>query len=114
VHYRGNGATLAAIDYFNPDDSHAPENLKHLLFVRPQVFKFTPEEVHNVAEDEVPWGRGSFGSAGIASLGLSAWLKSFAPQHLSNCQHFRVMFYDQYLDIICERIDAKVGGYVDA
>jgi hypothetical protein len=47
VHYSGRGATIEAIDYFNPNDEYTPENLKHLAFIRPQVFMFTPEEVYN-------------------------------------------------------------------
>jgi hypothetical protein len=55
VHYIGQGAILRAIDYFNPDEEYAPENLKHLLFLRAQVFMFTPEEVYNY-ESAIKWG----------------------------------------------------------
>jgi len=107
VHYRSNGSLLVATDYLNPDE----EELRHLLFIKPQVFMFTPEEV---VGNDVPWGTGNLGSAGIVCLGRSPWLESFAPANLGKCQHFRIAFYDEYLDVICERIEAKRDGYVDA
>ena len=42
--------------------------------------------------------------AAIISLGKSPWLLSFRQQHLAQCSHFQIMFYDEYLDIICETI----------
>jgi len=42
------------------------------------------------------------------------WLRSFNPHHLVICQHYRNMFYDEFLDILCERVKSKKGGYVDA
>jgi hypothetical protein len=35
---------IVATDYFNTDVSHRRGNLKHLLFLRPQVFMFDTEE----------------------------------------------------------------------
>lgn len=102
---------LASVDYFNPDDEHTPGNLKHLVFIKPQVFMFTPEEVYSASRDEVPWGAKDMGRAAIACLGRTKWLESFDPTHLGKCRHFRVMFYDYTLDIVCERIDARGGGY---
>jgi len=109
VHYRGRGSVLKAVDYFSPDDEYVAENLKHLLFLRPQVFMFTPEEVYD-------YGRGvkfsEHNNAAIVSLGRSEWLRSFSPRHLDNCQHYQVMFYDEFLDVLCEGIEAKSGGFV--
>lgn len=102
VHYVGNGKVLKAIDYFNPDDEYTDENRKHLLFTKPQVFMFTPEEVYNYPSNF--WGGAD--KAAIVCFGKSAWLRSFSPQHLEKCQHYQVMFYDEFLDVICERIDA--------
>ena len=36
---------LRAIEYFCPDDVYEEAHLRHVHFVRPQVFMFTPEEV---------------------------------------------------------------------
>lgn len=110
VHYVGKGAVLKAIDYFNPDYDGTPENLKHLLFLRPQVFMFTPEEVYNFGEG-INWGE--YNNAAIACLGKSKWLESFSPRYLEKCLHFQVMFYDEFLDVICEGIEAKSKGFIE-
>ena len=109
VHHLANGIGLVAIDYGNPD--YASEaDLKHLIFHRVQVHVFTPEEVHNYAGDEVRWGP-SINQAAAVNLGKSAWLLSFAQRHLVRCNHYRLMFYDEYLDVICEGISAEAGPY---
>lgn len=109
VHFDLKGRMLKAIDYFNPDDVFTTENLKHLVFIRPQVFMFTPEEVYNYASTSVDWGAPY--RASIVVIHESVWLHSFDPQHLGKCHHYRVMFYDEFLDVICEGIEAKSGGY---
>jgi len=106
VHYRGRGSTIAAADYTNPGDP----GLRHLLFVGPQTFMFTPEEVENFAP--VSWE--ATGNASAVCLGRSEWFHSFSTRHLDKCQHYRVMFYDEFLDIICERIEARDSGFVAA
>lgn len=111
VHYQGCGAVLQAIDYFNPDDEYIPETLKHLLFLRPQVFMFTLEEVYDY-ETGIRWGE--YHRAAIVSLGKSEWLQSFSPRHLEHYQHYQVMFYDEFLDVICEGVEAKLGGFTDS
>jgi hypothetical protein len=108
VHYSHTGSTIAAADYQNPDDS----KVRHLVFRAPQVFMFTPEEVENYESNGMNWG--STSKAAIVSLGRSPWLRSFAQTHLARCSHYRVMFYDEYLDIICEGIEAKDGQYAAA
>jgi hypothetical protein len=110
VHYAGNGIVLKAIDYFNPDDEHKTETLKHLLFLRPQVFMFTPEEVYDY-RSAMNWAE--YGNAAIVCLGKSKWLQSFSPRHFSKCLHYQVMFYDEFLDVICEGIEAKPKGFIE-
>ena len=80
----------------------------HLRFQKAQVSMFTPEEVCSVGD--VPWGP-NLNFAAAVDLGRSAWLQSFAQQHLDQCRHFRVMFYDYRLDIICEGITAHRGAF---
>jgi len=111
VHYSGRGVVIRAIDYFSPEDEYTPENLKHLVFIRPQVFMFTPEEVYNPLAVNVDWSK--YDGAAIVCLGKSGWLRSFDHRHLVNCRHFEVMFYDESLDVICEGIEAKSGGYAE-
>jgi len=107
VHLASRSAQLIACDFLNSDDR--PEQLKHLLFARAQVFMFTPEEVENYATSQVNWGNTN--GAAIVNLGRSSWLGTFNPHHLLKCEHYRVMFYDELLDVICEDIQVKAGGY---
>lgn len=109
VYYVGNGTILKAIDYFNPDDEFIPDRMKHLLFEKPQIFMFTPEEVYNDSSD-IQWHK--YNNAAILCLGKSNWLESFSPRHLNRCLHYQVMFYDHYLDVICESIEAKLGSFI--
>src|SRR5689334_20086469 len=103
AHYRANGAGLVALDYLNPDHK-SDVDVRHLIFRAAQVHMFTPEEVYNVIRDEISWG--SLNQAAVVNLGKSAWFRSFNPHHLTQCNHYRVMFYDEYLDVICEGITA--------
>lgn len=109
VHFAYRGKTLVAIDYFNPDDEHSPDNLKHLVFIRSQVFMFTPEEIHNSTSMPVRWKE--VGNASALVLHESSWLSSFNRSHLQHCKHYQLMFYDEFLDVICEDVEARLGGY---
>ena len=89
------GTTLLAIDYSDVDGS-----LRHVRFHSPQVVMFTPEEVIGLP-----------GDGGATDLGRSEWLQSFSPQHLTSCRHFRLLFYDELLDIICESLEFADGAF---
>lgn len=108
IHYVEN-KVLKAIDYFNPDDEFTSENLKHLYFIKAQVFMFTPHEVYNYGLG-IKWSDYNF--AAILCLGKSRWLETFAPTHLEKCLHYQIMFYDDFLDVICEGIEAKPKGFI--
>ncbi|MFZ2359072.1 MAG: hypothetical protein WA040_06980 [Anaerolineae bacterium] len=108
VYYTGEGSRIKAIDYCNPDDTCDAHSIRHLRFLKSQVHMFVPEEVYNYGEDQIPWRDGR--SAAVC-LGKSAWLESFLSQHLRYCQHYRLVFYDQILDIICEGIEAHSGAF---
>ncbi len=105
------GRGLRAIDYFTDDVAYEPENLRHVTFTGLQVVMFTPEEVINSgivpAEARTP-------RAAMFDLGQDAWFQSFNPQHLADCSHYRLEFYDEYLDVICTRVDCWRGGFGDA
>lgn len=110
VHFIGSARRiLRAIDYFNADDEFSNRNLWHLVFVRPQVFMFTPEEAYNHATSPVRWGE--IPRVWAVVLRNSSWFQSFSSQHLGKCQHYQFMFYDKYLDVICEGIETRLGGY---
>ena len=52
-----------------------------------------------------------FRPAALFDLGRSDWLRSFAPQHLARCRHYRLVFYDELFDVICEDVECRDGGY---
>jgi hypothetical protein len=106
VHWALSGATLKAIDFINPDKTE----LMHLFFTKVQVLMFTPEEVINYVMLNPAWK--IYRSVGIICLGKSSWLNSFSPRHLEKCLHYQIMFYDELLDVICEKIEVRDGGYL--
>ena len=89
------GTLLLAIDYRDAGGA-----LRHVRFQSPQVAMFTPEEVV-----------GYPGQDGAFDLGRSPWLQSFAQQHLGRCRHFRLLFYDELVDIICESLEFADGAF---
>lgn len=110
VHYRDDGKVISAADYFLADAPHTPESLRHLLFVKPLVFMFTPEEVESYTREFNPWEEMVRFAA--VDLGKSSWFQRFNSRHLGNCRHYRCMFYDELLDVICEEVKAGYGGYI--
>ena len=94
------GTTLAAIEYIDVDGT-----LRHVRFHGSQVAMFTPEEVMALA---------SLSHKGALDLGRSEWLQSFHEYHLGRCHHFRLLFYDDLLDIICESLDFADGPFTPA
>ena len=103
VHYDERGVRPVAIDYADQDSGE----VRHILLREAQVFKFTPEEVSS--DMMMHWSEAK--GAAIVCLGRSSWLRSFNPLHLDQCEHFRIMFYDEFLDVICQRIDVQSGPY---
>lgn len=108
VRYANAGRSIRAVEYDNPDADR--DETKHLVFIKPQVHMWTPEEVYQNHVLEDYWAE--FRPAAIVSLGRSPWLCSFSSQHLTRCSHYQIMFYDEYLDIICEDIVYRQGAYV--
>jgi len=104
VHYDGRGVRPVAIDYADKDGG----GVRNVLLRKAQVFKFTPEEVDG--DTLIRWSETK--GAAIVCLGRSLWLRSFNPLHLDRCQHFRVMFYDEFLDVVCEGLDVQPGPYL--
>lgn len=97
-----------AVEYVNPPrGGERYLELRHLVFVKSQVFMFTPDEV---GPPEPPQWSFPNDHAAVC-FGRSSWFESFSPLHLERCEHYRLMFYDEYLDIICEGIEAKTGPY---
>ena len=109
VHCRPRSAQITAIDYFNPEDDHSEDSLKHVYFIAPQVVQITPEEV--IGADRMPTDLLGSGGAAMFDMGRTEWLESFSPRHLSNCRHFKLLFYDELLDVICEAVECRTGGF---
>lgn len=108
VHLASGSSRLVAVDFRDPDSSRAG----HLRFQGVQAYQFTPEEVADHSQASVDWNR-TAGSA-LVCLGRSAWLESFSQTHLRHCSHYRAMFYDEYLDVICEGVVVADRTYADA
>ncbi len=109
VHYGGKGSMIEAVDFYNPDDAYEQKNLKHLVFSGSQAFCFTPEEEYSGGFPNIDWQK--FGKAAVINLGKTDWYRTFTNLHSKNCDHYRLMFYDEILDVICERIIFVQGGY---
>lgn len=105
VHLEEGGSRLLAIDFRNPDCVR----VQHLRFQHAQAYMFTSEEVEACTRSSVDWGATEGGA--LVSLERSRWLDSFNPTHLSRCSHFRAMFYEEFLDILCESISLADGPY---
>jgi hypothetical protein len=109
VHIPPRSASIVAIDYLNPD-ARSDNEMKHLVIHRPQVSMTTPEEVYSYSADKIDWGPPPR-QAAVVNLGKTEWLRSFAQRHLTQCNHYRILFYDQIIDLICEGISAEAGPY---
>jgi hypothetical protein len=101
--WSADGRTLLGAEYRNADSPA----LRHVRFGGTQVVMVTPEEV--IGDPCVP-----VGSSYAADLGRSSWLQSFAPQHLAKCSHYRLLFYDELIDVVCETIEFGPGPYAKA
>jgi hypothetical protein len=107
THYSRTGSIILAVDYVLPDASS--DEVWNIRFLKSQVFMFTPEEVENYIATSPPWAGTDRGAA--ICFGRSKWLESFSTRHLQRCEHFKLMFYDEYLDVICEGVEAARGAY---
>jgi hypothetical protein len=106
LHWHPSGTILQAADYHNPDwGSTTP--LRRVRFARAQVAMITPEEVIDYAT--LGPLLAAHRPAAMFDLGRSPWLESFAPRHRARCRHFRLMFYDQRLDVIAEGVDVGLA-----
>jgi hypothetical protein len=110
VHWAHSGSVLAAIDYLNPHASGS-QDLHHVRFSGVQVFMVTPEEVINYSVFGLGDSLIAHRPAAMFDLGQSAWLQSFAAQHLGRCRHLQLVFYDELFDVVCEDATCHAGGF---
>jgi hypothetical protein len=107
VLWNASGSSVRAIEYVNPNWSDADSDLRHVLFVAPQVVQITPDEV--IGAEQMGTRYIDYRPAAMFDLGRTAWLESFAQTHLVNCRHIQMLFYDELIDIICESVACGVG-----
>lgn len=103
VYWSTDGRDIKAVDYRNPDD----RVLRHAKFIKAQIVMITPEEVIDASRLDPAFQKG----VGIVNLGKSDWLNSFTPTHLTRCEHYQLLFYDELLDVICEGLEFSDGPY---
>jgi hypothetical protein len=108
IHWAHDGRILVAADYSNHDD-YGERAARHIRFERVQVVQVTAEEV--IAYGALGAALTKHRPAAMFDLGKSAWLRSFSPRHLEHCRHFQLVFYDELLDVICERVTCHVGSF---
>ena len=99
------GQILAGFEYFNPDDSHDADHLRHLVLDHPEAYSMASEEVHGDIR-----ANGDT-KAAIFQIENSPWQRSFQQRHLSKCHHFQIMFYDEIFDVICRSISSGSGAF---
>ncbi len=95
---------LVGFEYYNPDDPYDAEHLRHLVLEKVEAYAMAGEEVHG---DILATGKTK---AAIFRICDSSWKKSFNQMHLSDCEHFQIMFYDEIFDVICKSITAGKGS----
>lgn len=100
---------LVAVDRDVPESAAGAGQNIHILFLGLQAFCITPEEVgnstwHCLMGDDT-------GTYAAFEVLRSPWLASLGPEHLARCHHFVFVFYDEYLDVICEPVEARAGEY---
>lgn len=97
------GVTLIGFEYYNLEDEYIEANIKNISLKNVEVILMASEEVHSsiVANGNT--------KAAIHKILDSEWKKQFNPQHIDNCEHYQIMFYDEVYDVICESISAGIG-----
>jgi len=95
------GVILKGFEFYNPDDEHSEENIKHLILEKIEVYSMAGEDVHS---NILTSGESK---AAIFKIEDSEWLKQFKHIHLIGCSHYQIIFYDEIYDVICK--DIKIG-----
>jgi hypothetical protein len=101
--WKSSGTVLVGFEYFNPDDIYEETHLKNIKLVGVEAFAMASEEVHGniLANGDC--------KAAIFKVENSDWLRSLNPTHLSECNHYQIIFYDEIFDIICKTIEVGIG-----
>ena len=103
IHWAHDGKVLRAIDF------DGTRGKAHLFFEGMQVYMVTPEDVIELDSHDLMVVDGKIYSA--VTLGKSEWLSTFAPWYLDKCEHYKFLFYDEMIDVICEDVEVRAGYY---
>lgn len=106
LHWDASGTLPRGADYHNPDWGRTTP-VGRVRFIRAQVAMIVPEEVIDYAT--LGPLLATHRPAAMFDLGRSPWLESFAPHHLGRCHHFRLVFYDQLVDVIAEGVEVGLA-----
>ena len=106
--WSSDGTILRAIEYRLSQDGL----VRHVRLSGVQVVMVTPDEVVGQLPGDIdtPPVRGAY----AVRLGRSPFLASFNPRHLGRCAHYRLRFYDELIDLICERVEFVGGSFQEA
>ena len=106
--WSSDGTSLRAIEYRHSQDGL----LRHVRLSGVQVVMVTPDEVVGQLPGviDTPPIRGAY----AVRLRRSAFLTSFNSNHLGRCAHYRLRFYDELIDLICERVEFVGGAFREA
>lgn len=96
IWWSDDGSQIEAIDYENPNG----RPIAHVTFRGAQTVMITPDEVADHSH-----------SGGLLDFGRSPWMNGFNPHHLTKCRHYRLVFYDQVIDVLCEDVAVNEGRY---
>ena len=100
------GVILKGFEYYNPEDVYEEANIKNITFEKVEAISMASEEVHGSI---VANGKDK---AAIHKILDSKWKRQFNSQHISDCEHYQIMFYDEIYDVICKSITAGLGHIV--
>ncbi len=100
-----NGVVLRGFEYYNPKDTYDEEHIKNISLEKVEVFSMASDEVHGniVANGKT--------QAAIHKIVNSEWKNLFSPNHIEDCEHFQIMFYDEIYDVLCKAVIARKGKY---
>lgn len=100
----GGGRGPGLIKIFWDDETNT--KIEKIIFEGNSVLKFTGLQTVMITPHEV-YGGEFLDEDGIYDMGHSDWFRSMSSGHLDKCNHYRLFFYDEIIDVICEDIVIK-------
>jgi hypothetical protein len=72
-----------------------------ISFENLQAYMVTPEEEYDYRSISALLSKDN---RAILNMGKSDWYKSFTNRHSLNANHYKIIFYDQIIDVICNDV----------